>query len=844
MMFHCCDERRLDTIKRNGSSNAIAFLEVLDNLAPATAPRQQTLLVRLLRPGFVLTPDNLRITGGSRIPRVGILWCAPANALPSQAEPGLAASVDDLARTLVVRTDSSGDFSNYTFAILANSGSDQPPAGFDPKLSSIAFSFKVECPADFDCKDAVVCPPDTYPTPDINYLAKDYQSFRRLMLDRMSELVPGWQERSAADIGITLVELLAYAADNLSYRQDAVANEAYLATARQRISVRRHARLVDYYMHEGSNARAFVHLPVIGQAIALAQGTELLTRVVGAPEVLQPGSRELYIALANNPLVFETAHAATLDERLNELEFYTWGDAACCLPIGATAATLRGDVSQVLKRGDIIVIEEILSPTSLTAQDADRSHRCAVRLTEVKAAVDPSGQLFNTPAVDGPVAVTEIVWDEADALPFPVCISVENRPEHFSVARGNIVIADHGRTIAKEDLGKVPPSQLRAVPLRGKGCCGDDKLITLPARYRPVLAQAPVSHGFDVAEMLRLDPDNRKPWWPAAALLAPDVGAAMPLIHSLKGTLGALIEDWFVRRDLLDSRPADPNFAIEIDNAGGAHLRFGDDNRGKRPNENTAFSVSYRVGNGTIGNVGTEAIAHIVTPVNGVFGKLRNPLAAAGGTDPEDIEAVRRDAPHAFRTQERAVTAADYAGAAERRADVQRAAASFRWTGSWHTVFLTPDRLGGDAIEAEFAIDMRRHLERFRMAGYDLKVAPPRFVPLDVELHVCVKAGYFRSEVRRAVERALSSVNTDGLFHPDNFTFGQSVYLSKLIATAQRVAGVDSVKIDRFRRLVNPDQTTLDLGVIPIGKLEIAQLANNPNFRERGRLVVEAGGGK
>ena len=42
---------------------------------------------------------------------------------------------------------------------------------------------------------------------------------------------------------MVLIELLAYAGDQLSYQQDAVANEAYLDSARQRVSVRRHARL-------------------------------------------------------------------------------------------------------------------------------------------------------------------------------------------------------------------------------------------------------------------------------------------------------------------------------------------------------------------------------------------------------------------------------------------------------------------------------------------------------------------------------------------------------------------------------------------------------------------------
>src|SRR3989442_627943 len=100
--------------------------------------------------------------------------------------------------------------------------------------------------------------------PLIDYMAKDYQSFRQLMLDRLSATLPGWQERHAPDLGIALVEALAYVADYLSYYQDAVATEAYLGTARQRISVRRHARLLDYVLHEGCNARAWVHCDVQG----------------------------------------------------------------------------------------------------------------------------------------------------------------------------------------------------------------------------------------------------------------------------------------------------------------------------------------------------------------------------------------------------------------------------------------------------------------------------------------------------------------------------------------------------------------------------------------------------
>ena len=137
----------------------------------------------------------------------------------------------------------------------------RPPGGrcrVRSALRCLRFTFKVDCPSDLDCKPAPSCPPEVFPAPAINYLAKDYASFRQLILDRLALIMPDWRERHVPDLGITLVELLAYVGDHLSYYQDAVATEAYLDTARQRISVRRHARLVDYRLHEGCNARAWV----------------------------------------------------------------------------------------------------------------------------------------------------------------------------------------------------------------------------------------------------------------------------------------------------------------------------------------------------------------------------------------------------------------------------------------------------------------------------------------------------------------------------------------------------------------------------------------------------------
>ena len=92
-----------------------------------------------------------------------------------------------------------------------------------------------------------------------------------------------------------LAELIAYYGDQLSYQQDAVATEAYLLTARSRISLRRHALLVDYRVHDGCNARAWVHLTVSVSVFLDHTATSFYTFAPGMPSSL-PGNERAALA--------------------------------------------------------------------------------------------------------------------------------------------------------------------------------------------------------------------------------------------------------------------------------------------------------------------------------------------------------------------------------------------------------------------------------------------------------------------------------------------------------------------------------------------------------------------
>jgi hypothetical protein len=206
------------------------------------------------------------------------------------------------------------------------------------------------------------------------------------------------------------------------------------------------------------------------------------------------------------------------------------------------------------------------------------------------------------------------------------------------------------------------------------------------------------------------------------------------------------------------------------------------------------------------------------------------------------LNQVRQFAPQAFRVQQRAVTEADYAAVAQRHPEVQKAAATFRWTGSWYTVFVTIDRKGGlpVAADADFVRTIRQYLDQFRVAGYDLEIGEPVFVPLDLAMLVCVALGYFRSDVKA---RLLETFSRRGFFHPDRFTFGQPVYLSRIYEAAMGVTGVASVEVQRLQRYRQKADQELADGVLAPAPLEIVRLDNDPNFPENGKLDLELHGG-
>lgn len=766
-------------------------------------------------------PSTVTISGGDSVPTVPVPPIGAADWSWLNGRP-----------LLTIALAAGGDFSLYTLRIQN--------ALLDPFFRASNFSFKANCPSDLDCKTAAPdCPPLAPALPPIDYTAKDFLSMRQALLDFSAQRYPEWHERSEADFGVMYAESLAALGDELSYLQDRHFWEQFLDSATQRRSLVRLSRLVDYEPMPATAASVLLQLDVHAGTTAIPPRLPFTAR-----------------SAEGRPIVFETGHGLVLpasgkrddtsfpvDARWNRgLKPYIWDKSQACLARGATDMWIEGQGLGL--RPDLVLCIDTPAVSS-----ADAPRRALVRLTRV---TEDQDDLF--PAGGPPTLLTHLEWGAADAL-------AEDHPLFWSAGE----LAGHGgdpvRTLVAGNL--VPASQGRTLEQHVAIPDADGKL---PAAAPPGCALALVRTGANGAPQylytlpvaplawLRLDgPGGARPGALPELLLEQVLPAAGPEWRWHRSLLGAemfataytLDRASFVRITELPSKAA----AFEYDSDQGDTLRFGDGVFGALPLPGTVCKVTYRTGGGAIGNVARDSVTEIGDAARALVAGVTNPFPASAGADQETAEAIRRDAPQDFHaSQFRAVRREDYEAAAGRLPWVAQAGTAFRWTGSWLSIFTTPDPRGATEVGVDQEIALIELLDRYRMAGYESYVAQPHYLSVDLRIRVCACTDAFAGDVHRALLRTLGSRSwpdgSSGFFVPDNFTFGQALEKSALEAAIQASPGVCAVLEIAMRR------RAIDAGFVPLpdtlrlGSDQILRISNNPSRPEQGTLRITVEGGK
>lgn len=800
---------RLPDLVASTTLNGIDFIEV-------TSPTQTSLRVHFLNTvalaGTVTGTAAVTITGGEAIPAVPV---QPLAATDWGAD-------DDGRPTLELRTPFPGDFSRYRLTIASSV--------LDPMYASVRFTFKAGCPSTLDCAPPERCEPRADAGPVIDYLAKDFASFRAALLDYSAAAYPQWVERDEPDLGMMLVELISAAGDDLSYLQDRIFGEATLATATQHVSAVRHARLVDYEPRPATSATTLVQLDVaaagLPRGIALEAGLPDGARLsfeVGGP-LLDPDTGGLVTGdIQADPRWNRLDH--TIDPPAPRILPYWWDDSQTCLPRGADQLWVRGH-GYGFPVGDpgqgttgLALLLDTAAPSA-----ADPPVREVVHLTGAFEETDP---LYGVP-------LTRLTWTEP--------LAAEHALER-TVLAGNLVPAVEGRRYAEQFVIDPEPTSSvapRAAVTRGgpDAGCGDP----VPSHLHTLRA-------------------GRLAWLDAGTAILPEVS-----LVELPQTPGDLPRTWRWRRSLLDADLFEQAFTVDpvvyrdlrrhadglpwfdYDGDDGDSLRFGDGWFGERPAQAATFEVTYRTTAGAVGNVAADAVTTVPVALAGVVLAATNPFPADGGADRETLDHIRATAPHAFRARQyRAVRAEDYTSAAEELPWVMDAGTRIRWTGSWLSVLTTAQPPTGEPPTTGQRAQLIELLDRRRMAGFEVHTPAPRYVGLDLIVTVCALPGALHGEVEAAVLAELGTGTLcdgrRGFFSPGHLRFGAALERSELEAAVQRAAGVDGVVAVRYRQRGHVPAYVAMPEVVAVGADEILRVDNDPNRPDRGsvRVVVKGG---
>lgn len=247
---------------------------------------------------------------------------------------------------------------------------------------------------------------------------------------------------------------------------------------------------------------------------------------------------------------------------------------------------------------------------------------------------------------------------------------------------------------------------------------------------------------------------------------------------------------WAYYDHLIDAGPNDPAYTTTVDEGGITWVEFGDDVNGRVPVSGAQLQVTYRVADGSNGNVGAGTLTQLTTPVvvDGVTQQVEqvtNTTVAVNGSDPETIESIRKNAPRSLTAITRAVTVDDFAALARRVTGVGKSIATAT-SPTAVTVRVAPVNAPGSNASAAVKAAVLNYLNPRKMIGTTVTIGDPSYVEIDVTADIVVLPTYRRDAVRQAVINALTLV-----FDYNAVDFGDRVTMSRVYRAIYETEGVD-----------------------------------------------------
>ncbi len=232
---------------------------------------------------------------------------------------------------------------------------------------------------------------------------------------------------------------------------------------------------------------------------------------------------------------------------------------------------------------------------------------------------------------------------------------------------------------------------------------------------------------------------------------------------------------------------------VRIDNDAKAHVIFGDGKRGARlttGQEN--ITAIYRCGIGSDGEVGADRLTLLKTRPFGIR-SVTNPLKASGADDPETLDDARDNAPLTVLTLDRIVSVQDYEDFARAFAGIGKAQAMTVWDGEAERVHVTVADANGDAVVDPLYGKLLDAIENARDPLREVRLDSFKPFVFFLSAAVLIEKAYEWEDVKIKTEQALLDT-----FCFKKRAFAQPVTAAEVVKVIHDVAGVKAVDLNEL----------------------------------------------
>jgi hypothetical protein len=281
---------------------------------------------------------------------------------------------------------------------------------------------------------------------------------------------------------------------------------------------------------------------------------------------------------------------------------------------------------------------------------------------------------------------------------------------------------------------------------------------------------------------------------------------------------GTFYEKWAQVQHLTDYGPNDAVFSLSIDENNFVSVIFGDGVSGAIPPNLYPIKSVYAVSDGSVGNIAVQQKFSLykipsvssasVSAIDSAI-SIVNTSVGVGGADPESTQSIRRNAPLALSTQNRAVTLKDYANLALTVPNVGKANAEAE---IWNSVnvYVSAQRNSTDVdfypgfasdgvTELDESILLRSNVADYLsdkiQIGVTVTVSPVSYVPVNVGVSYTKTAAFTTAQVEANILTALLD-----RFGYTQMLLADTIFPEEIEYRLRNVEGVENLRVTSLYR--------------------------------------------